>query len=112
MSIAENEPTRATKAVRRWFRICSVLFVTCVVLGVALFGVVRADRANRNIEGTCAVWHDVAELPLSANSTQFALQLLADSRIQYHNLDCASKYGDLPAPDPRVQQILDLLGFH
>lgn len=99
--------TVADRTVNRWYRTAMMFFCLSVVLAVALFAVAKAYEDERNLQGTCQVWHDLAELPLAPTTGQTGLQLVADGRNSYERLSCAGKLGELPPADPRVQAILD-----
>lgn len=108
MAHTNPEPkTIADRQVNRWYRTALFFFSLFVVALVALAGVAKAYEDARNLQGTCQVWHDLAELPLAPNAGQTGLQLVADGREQYERLSCATQKGQLPPADPRVQIILN-----
>lgn len=108
---ADPNPTFATRAVARWSKFAALMFALVVILGVSLIAVFVAYQAERGVEGSCQVWHDLASLPLSQSTTKTGLQLVADGRVQFTHLSCStSKYGQLPPIDPRVAAVLKAQG--
>lgn len=106
-----DAPSVLRKWSRRWFQLSAFLFLACVILAVALLAVVKANRAEQGVQGTCQVWHDLAWLPLSPTTTKTGLQLVADGRVQFTHLSCSTvKYGPLPALDKRVADVLKAQG--
>lgn len=87
-------------------------YVLYIVVAVVLIGapVVYSIRQTANsteaaLRLSCPAYRDIAMLPLEVTTKQLGLGIVADFRRAYE-ASCVSKYGTLPAPDPRVIEYL------
>ncbi|SDJ08083.1 hypothetical protein SAMN05444157_1634 [Frankineae bacterium MT45] len=105
--------TQTDRALWRWVKFAMTLLVLCILLigtTVGAIGFAVAMRAHNDLRSQCAVWHDVGSSPVATTTSPLGLHLVADGRAQFQRLDCASQYGPLPPPDPRVAAIMLTLG--
>lgn len=125
--VGEPDPEREKELIHRlaggptayltpWQRVERValylLIVAAVVGGVILFTVRQtANGTEASLRLFCPAWRDVATLPLSTTTSPLGIGLIGDARIAYEGANCSStRTGQLPAPDPRVQQYLQAKG--
>jgi hypothetical protein len=113
--IISRGPTQYMTARQRVERYLSwVLLGAVALLSVGYFTVravanqasLASAKAGASVQASCRFWHDLAELPLTPQTTKTGYQIVADAYIAYFGLDCAGKNGKLPAP---AQQVADLI---
>lgn len=88
-----------------WKALVWWLTALCVVLIVAVAGLVVAYSAADHARATCRVWHDVASAPIPPNTSEFGLRISADARWAVTHMGC--KNTELPPPDRRILPYLN-----
>jgi hypothetical protein len=104
--VGQQSPVTGRRALRL---LAAAVLVLVVVVGALVArdlgaGARTDDRVRLDLDSNCAFWHDLATLPLGANSSPTVLRIISDARAAYIHQGCAQRHGQLPAPDPRLSQ--------
>ncbi len=91
----------------------SVIFLfalSILIASVSLWWTSRLVNAQAAATRTlCAEQRDVAAAPVTANSSKFGVQLIADFRAAYAGLRCQPP---LPPPSPLLRKLAAKYGVH
>lgn len=86
-----------------------ILYVVVAVIAAGTvigYGVRQtANSTEAGLRLSCPAYRDIATLPLDVTTKQLGIGIVADFRRAY-DASCVSKYGPLPAPDPRIVEYL------
>lgn len=97
--------------IRTYFREAVLLVLVVVVALLGYRNLTEGGRTKAAVihaaQVNCQQYHDVAIIPLVANTSVVGLSLIADFRNSYYGFDCEQHTGQLPIPDPRLLPYLN-----
>jgi len=79
-----------------------VLILALAALGEGYVSLSRSSQTAASVAAVCPFWRDLAQIPLTENSTAVAFTIVADARVAYAKQQCSTHTGPLQKPDPRV----------